>query len=522
MEEPGCRSATVGATYRFGRFELDPTTRQLWSDGVRQTLGARAFDLLVALVEHRDRLVTKGELLELVWPGLVVEENNLQVQISALRRLLGPQAIATIPGRGYRFVPHPEPANEPPGAPRAPTPRLCGAAEVQSIAVLPFLSMSDDAENAYFADGLAEDVRTDLSKLAQLRVIARNSSVACKSTDADARQVGRKLGARYLVAGSVRKVGNRVRVTCELIDATTATEVWADRFDRDLSDILAVQDAITLKILEALQIKLAPETRARLRRNADVSVEAYHLFLRGREQALILTKSTNAEARRLLGAALAISPGFASAQACIAFTHIDDYIMGWSDDPERSLRWGLEIAQEACALDDSDAYAHEILSEALLWSRQHDAAMIEVQRALVLEPSSALGHLELAHVQYYMSHFEAALETLDSYMLLDPLYPEITLYFLAQAQEALGQFDAAIATLKQRLARNPNSETSYALLASCLGHLGCIEESRTAWQRVLSLAPDFSLERRRKVLPYRDPAVFERRVEGLRKAGLPV
>ena len=512
----------MGSRYRFGRFELDPAGRQLLANGQQVFLGARAFDVLVALVERNDRLVTKGELLELAWPGLVVEENNLQVQISTLRRVLGPQAIVTFPRRGYRLTLLPESVAVTAATSGPPTPSVAGAGEVLSIAVLPFINMSEDPESAYFAEGLAEDILIDLSKFAQLRVIARNSSFAYRGKPVDIGQVARKLRARYLLEGSVRTAGNRVRVTSQLIDATTAAQVWADRFDRDLSDIFIVQDEITRKIIEALKIKLAPEVKARLTRRADVSMEAYNLFLRGREQALLLTKSTNAEARRLLSGALAISPGFASAQACIAFTHVDDYVMGWSEDAEHSLRWGLDIAQEACARNDGDAFAHVILSEALLWSRQHDKAMIEVQRGLALEPSSALGHMQLAHVQYYLGHFEAALETLDAYMLLDPLYPEITLYFLAQAQEALGQFDAAVATLTLRLARNTNSETSYALLASCYGHLGRFEEGRAAWERALSIAPDFSLDRRRKVLPYKDPAIFERRVEGLRKAGLAV
>ena len=391
-----------------------------------------------------------------------------------------------------------------------------------SVAVLAFDNLSADPEQEYFSDGIADDIITDLSRLSQLRVIARNSSFTYKGKPVDVRQVGRELGTRYVLEGSVRKAGQRVRVASQLTDTTTGSLVWAERFDRELTDIFAVQDEITLEIIEALRLKLTPEMEAQLTRRVAVSLEARNLFLRGREHAYLLTAHGSAEARKLLECAIAINPGFAAAHACIAFTLVDDYIMGRGDDPQRSLESGLAIARRACAIDDQDPYAQVWLSLALLWNRQHDEAMVAVRCSLALAPNLADGHMQLANLQYYMGDIEGALKTLDTYMQLDPLHPEIALYFLAEAQAASGQFDAAVATLKRRLERNPKSETSYALLASCFGHLGRIEESREAWAQVLRIAPDFSLERRRRVLPYRTPEIFERRVEGLRKAGLPV
>ena len=394
--------------------------------------------------------------------------------------------------------------------------------KVPSVAVLAFDNLSAEPEQAYFSDGIAEDIITDLSRLSQLRVIARNSSFTYKGGPVDVRRVGRELGARYVLEGSVRKVGQHVRVVCQLTETTTGALVWAERFDRDLTDIFAVQDEITLEIIEALRIKLTPETEARLTRRIPAGLEARNLFLRGREHAYLLTASGNIEARKLLERAIAISPGFSSAMACIAFTLVDDYVMGRGDDPQRSLEAGLAIARRACAVDDQDPYAQVWLSLALLWNRQHDEAMEAVRRGLALAPSHADGHMQLSNLQYYMGDIEGALNTLDIYMQLDPLYPEIALYFLAEAQAASGQLVAAVATLKRRLERNQNSETTYALLASCYGHLGKIEESREAWAQVIRIAPNFSLERRRRILPYRTPEIFERRIEGLRKAGLPI
>ena len=389
-----------------------------------------------------------------------------------------------------------------------------------SIAVLAFNNMSGDPEQEYFSDGISEDIITDLSKLPELHVIARNSSFTYKGKPVDVKRVGRELGVRYVLEGSVRKAGNRVRVTGQLIDANSGAHIWADRFDRDLINIFAVQDELTQEIISALKVKLTPEQKGRLARKNNIDVEAYNLFLRGREQALLHTKSNNVEARTLLERAIAINPDFAAAHAYVAFTRLNDYVIGRGD--ERSLQTCLEVATRAVAMDDEDPYAHFVFSLVLLWHREYDKAFAEVQRCLALAPSSAEGHLQLASMQYYCGDPSASIDMLNAYMRFDPFYPELALHFLAQAQHSLGQFDAAVATLKLRLERNPNSETAYALLASCYGHLGRIAESRSAWAEVMRIAPDFSVEQRWRILPFRNPDDFERRVEGLRKAGLPV
>ena len=424
-----------------------------------------------------------------------------------------PEGIRPVPLGLERSAPQPANAATGQAAVVEPSP-------TPSVAVLAFDNLCADPEQAYFSDGIAEDIITDLSRLSQLRVIARNSSFTYKGKPVDVRQVGRELGARYVLEGSVRKADQRVRVASQLTDTTTGSLVWAERFDRDLTDIFAVQDEITIEIIEALRIKLTPEMAAQLTRGVDVELEARNLFLRGREHAYLLTANGGAEARKLLERAIAISPNFAAALGCIAFTLVDDYIMDRGDDPQRSLEAGLAIARRACALDDQDPYAQVWLSLALLWNRQHDEAMVAVRRGLALAPNLADGHMQLANLQYYMGDIEGALKTLDTYMQLDPMHPEIALYFLAEAQAASGQFNSAVTTLSRRLERNPSSATSYALLASCYGHLGRIEESREAWAQVLRIEPGFSLERRRRVLPYRTPEIFERRIEGLRNAGL--
>jgi adenylate cyclase len=391
-----------------------------------------------------------------------------------------------------------------------------------SIAVLAFNNMSGDPEQEYFSDGISEDIITDLSKLSELRVIARNSTFTYKGKLVDVKQVGRELGVGYVLEGSVRKAGNRVRVTGQLIDVASGTHVWADRFDRDLNDIFAVQDELTREIIAALKLKLTSEQKDRLSRKTTIDVEAYNLFLRAREQAYLQTKSSNVEARALLERAIALSPDFAAAYACIGFTRLSDYILGKGEAAEQSLQTSLELATRAVEMDDDDPYAHFVLSLVSIWRRNYETARAEVQRCLALAPSSAEGLLQLANLQYYEGDPSGALDTLNAYMCLDPLYPGLTLHFVAQAQHSLGQYEAAVQTLKRRLERDPKSETAYALLASCYGHLGQIDESRSAWGQVMTIAPDFSVERRWGILPFKNPDSYSHRVEGLRKAGLPI
>jgi adenylate cyclase len=391
-----------------------------------------------------------------------------------------------------------------------------------SVAVLAFNNMSGDPEQEYFSDGISEDIITDLSKLSELHVIARNSSFTYKGKPVDVKQVGRDLGVRYVLEGSVRKAGNRVRVTGQLIDAESGAHIWADRFDRDLTDIFAVQDELTREIISALKVKLTTEKRDRLGRKGAIDVEAYNLFLRGREQAWLTTKSGNIEARNLLGRAVTINPEFAAAHAFIGFTHVIDSANGWAEIPERSLQTGLEIAERAVQIDETEPHGHYAVAVALLFHRQLDRALAEARRSVALAPNFAQGHQTIARLLTFSGDANGAISTLDAYMRLDPLYPELSLHFLAEARFSLGQFDEAVMALKQRLERNPDSATSNALLASCYGHLGRIAESRAAWAEVMRISPNFSIERQRRILPFKNPDDFERRVEGLRLAGLPV
>ncbi|ANM18468.1 adenylate cyclase 3 [Rhizobium sp. N541] len=409
----------------------------------------------------------------------------------------------------------------PPGAPPATrSPSAAAVADKPSIAVLAFNNMSGDAEQEYFSDGISEDIITDLSKLSELHVIARNSSFVYKNVTASVPEMARALGVRYVLEGSVRKAGNRVRVTAQLIDASNGGHIWASRFDRDLTDIFAVQDELTQEIVAALKLNLTHGDHDRLAQGRAVDVSAYELLLRGREQASTHSRSGNRAARGLAAEAVAIDPDYAAARALISFTHVLDYVNAWSEDPEGSLRTGLDLAQQTVDMAEEQPNSHFALGMACMWSRELDRARAEVLRGLALSPNSAELLILMAHIQIFSGDPAGALETLDASMRLDPHHPEILLQFLADAHFSLGEYEQAITAIEQRLEQNAQSETAYALLASCYGHLGRPEDARQAWEKALRINPDFSIERRRRVLPFRNPEDFNRRVEGLRKAGL--
>ena len=270
-------------------------------------------------------------------------------------------------------------------APPAPPKKL-------SIAVLPFANMSGDAEQEYFADGISEDTITALSKLSQLFVIARNSSFTFKGKNVNVQEVGKSLGVRYVLEGSVRKSGNKVRITAQLIDATTGGHLWAERFDRDLTDIFAVQDDVTQQIVGALALNLTEGDQQRLATEHSENLEAYDCFLRGREQWRGLSKEANIKARDLFQRAIELDPKFAPAYAFLAVAHALSYINRWSPSPPKSLEQAEEAALQAVALDDRYPYAHWALGIVSLYMRRHDVAIREAERSISLAPNLADGH----------------------------------------------------------------------------------------------------------------------------------
>ena len=398
-----------------------------------------------------------------------------------------------------------------------PEPNVAAA----SIAVLPFINMSGDPEQEYFSDGISEDIITDLSKIGGLTVIARNSSFTYKGRSVDLRTVGRDLGVRSVLEGSIRRAGKRVRITAQLIDAATSTHLWADRYDRDLTDIFEVQDEVVEKIVGALAVTLTQGEQQRLRRHGTSNVEAYECWLRARALFTRGTRESIVEARAMYRRAIEFDHNFAAPHAGLAFAAIADHTSGWALDSAQALLEAERWARRALELNDQEPVSHMALGNVLLWRRDHKGALAEFARMIALDPNFAQGHTATGLALMYAGEPARALEPFAIAMRLDPHYPDIVLHFLAQANFSLGKYEIAAQQLLDRIARNPSTDASRMLLASCYGHLGRAEDARTVWAELLKVNPDFSLMQRARVLPYKNPDDFQRILEGLAKAGLP-
>ena len=391
-----------------------------------------------------------------------------------------------------------------------------------SIAVLPFANLSGDPEQEYFADGISEDIITELSKLPELFVIARNSSFTFKGKNVLVTEVGKSLGVGHVLEGSVRKSAGRVRISAQLVDASSGGHIWAERFDRDLTDIFAVQDEVTANIVAALAPNLSEAARRRAGPDRTTNLEAYDCFLRGREMSQRLARDSNAAAKAWFTRAIELDPKFASAHAFLALVLVNEFISDWSDSPAESLEEARAAARRAVELDRRNPYAQWVFAIANLgMSGNVDGAQQALRETIAFNPSFAPAYNALGVALHFAGRSGEALTWFERSYALDPNYPEMWLHYQAQALYQLDRFPEAAEVLKRRILRNPDTDASRALLAACYGQMGLIEQAHEAWREALRVNPDYSLEQRRKAMRYQEPRDFEKFVEGLRKAGLP-
>ena len=388
-----------------------------------------------------------------------------------------------------------------------------------SLAVLPFTNMSGDAEQEYFADGITEDIITDVSKISGLFVIARNSSFTLKKQHVDVKEVGRRFGVRHVLEGSVRKAGMKVRINVQLIDAESGGHVWAERFDRDLEDIFALQDEVTQKIVEALKVKLTGSDQAHRRERGKVNTEAYDHMLRARSCLLEFTPEKLVEARAMLERALALDPGMTQSYAYLAIAEATEYLNGWNDAGPERLEQALALARKAHEADPSDALSCNALAVALMWVRRLDEAERMARRAIALDANFSQAYGGLGNVLHFAGAHEAAIESFEQALRLDPEF-HIWIHALGRAQFALGRYAEAEATFKRRLIHMPRSDVTRAYLASLYGHSGRIEEARRVWGELMEINPRYTPELTLRILPYADRAPLDQFMAGLRKAGL--
>jgi TolB-like protein/cytochrome c-type biogenesis protein CcmH/NrfG len=388
-----------------------------------------------------------------------------------------------------------------------------------SIAVLPFTNMSGDPEQEYFADGISEDIITDLSKVSALFVIARNSAFTYKGRAVRVQEVSSELGVRYVVEGSVRKAGNRVRIAAQLIDGKSGGHLWAERYDRDLTDIFALQDEITEKIVVALEVKLSESEQEQVARRYTKNLEAYDHFLRGRDQVRA-TNVTNAQAREMFERAIELDPSFAAAYAILSYTYWREWYNQWGEDPQ-ALERAFEAARKAVALNDSLPLARAYLAWAYLWKRQHQQAIAEAKRAIALDPNLAEGYARLGEILNLSGRPEEGIGLVRKAMRLDPHYPPNYLIYLGHAYYATGKYEEAIAALKRCITRTPDLLTPHRTLVVIYGELGRQEEARAEVAEMLRISPRASLEGQKERIPFKDQEVSEQYLKNLRRAGLP-
>ena len=400
------------------------------------------------------------------------------------------------------------------------------AEDLPSIAVLPFVNMSGDPEQEYFSDGISEDIITDLSKLGGLMVIARNSSFVYKGRTVDIRAVGRELGVTSVLEGSIRRAGNRVRITAQLIDARNGAHLWAERYDRDLTDIFAVQDEVTMQIVGALKVQLRPADRQRLVGTRTISIAAHDHYLRGRQLSTDLPGLTeNREAAFARGVdeysrAFGIDPAYAAPHAGLSLLYIVDYLNHWAGTAD-PLGLAARHAALAVSIDPEEPFGHIAAAVVHLYSGEIEKMKVSADRAFALSPSSAGAIGMRGTAEMMLGNAEAAIPSLQQAIRLDVGYARQGLHFLGSAQLFAGRYADAAATLRERVRLLPTTDISRSYLAAALGHLGEVEEARRVWHEIAAVSPGYSLDDHLGRLTFRNPADPARVREGLAKAGLP-
>jgi TolB-like protein/Flp pilus assembly protein TadD len=378
--------------------------------------------------------------------------------------------------------------------------------------------MSDDPNQEYFSDGITEDLITDLSKVSDLLVIARNSVFTYKGKAVKIEEVGRELGVRYVLEGSVRRAGDRVRITAQLVDAETGGHLWAERYDRELKGVFKLQDDVTQRIVTALAVRLTDDEQERMVGKYTDNLEAYDYTLRGMEYLYRYTKTANAQARQMFQKALDLDPGYASAHSRLGSTYLMDWSLGWNQDPQ-SLERAFELAQKAISLDDSLPEAHKLLASVYLWKKKHEQAVAVSEKAIAFNPNYADAIAGLGDILSWSGRPKEAIGLVKKAMRLNPIYPVWYLWSLGHAHFLTGRYEAAIATFKRVLNRNPNFHPAHCYLAASYIEKGQREEA-LAEIEFLRGGPQPSVKFWRQKLPYKDQAVLEHLFDDLRKAGL--
>lgn len=385
-----------------------------------------------------------------------------------------------------------------------------------SLAILPFANMSNDPEQEYFVDGIIEDLISEFSRIPDLTVIARNSVFAFKGKTVNVQETCRELGVRYVLEGSVRKAGERVRISARLIDGTSSGHLWSDRYDRSLEDVFALQDDVTGKIVSALEVRFAADAGNGGQHAATHNSEAYDTVLRAREQYRLYTKQTNAVARKLYERAIDLDPEYAEPYAGLAETYIQDWFMG--SDP--GLDRAYELAQQASSRDPALPLVQEALSTVYLFRKQHEEAVATARNWITLEPGNAEAYAALAGALHYSGDNLEVIQLIERAIRLNPIYPFYYPHYMGMANCMMRRFEEAIPLLQRAIKRNPDDVWPHVVLAACYGHLQRDQEAADQKLEILRTNPSFSVRRLENLLPYQREADRELLFDGLKSAAI--
>jgi TolB-like protein len=509
--------------FTFGDYVLDPERRELSHRAEVVPVGPQVFDLLMHLVSHRDRVVTKDELLQAVWTGRIVSESTISSHINAARKAIGDTGddqhlLRTVARKGFRFVGEVQVAEH-----SAPTSALV-LPDRPSIAVLPFHNLSGDPEQDYFADGVVEDIIAALSRMRWLFVIARNSSFTYKGRAADVKDVGRALGVRYVLEGSLRKTGNKVRITGQLIDTTNGMHLWAERFEGTLEDIFELQDQMAESVVGAIAPQLERAEIERAKRKPTESLDAYDYYLRGIAKLHSGTHESIDAALPLFRQAIELDPEFASAYGMAAWCHFWRKINGWTTDRPREIAEGIRLARLAVEIGRNDAVALTRGGHALAHlASELDGGIALLDRAVLLNPNLASAWFLGGFLRALHGEPDAAIEHLTHAIRLSPLDPEL---FRMQAGMALahffaGRFDAAAAWGEKAVGNLPDFLAAVCVAAASHALAGRTDKAKKTMERMRTLDASLRITNLKEWLPIHRPEDLARLADGLRLAGLP-
>jgi TolB-like protein len=522
----------------FSDCVLDPERRELTRGSEAIAIGPQVFDLLLYLVQNRERVVSKDSLLHAVWGGRIVSESTMTSHINAVRKAIGDSGdgqhlIRTVARKGFRFVGDVRESQssngsaalsaEPAKSHETPAPALV-LPDKPSIAALPFVNLSGDPEQEYFADGVVEDIISALSRIRWLFVIARNSSFAYKGRAVDVKQVGHELGVRYVLEGSVRRAENRVRITGQLVDATTGANLWAERFEGTLDDIFELQDQMAASVVGAIAPQLQQAEIERAKRKPTESLDAYDYYLRGVANLHQGTREAIDRALTLFHDALRLDPDFASAYGMAAWCHFWRKVNGWMTDPFREVAEGTRLARRGVELGKDDAVALTRSGHALgHFAGDLEGGIALLDRALLLNPNLASAWFLGGFLRVWHGEPEGAIEHFTHAMRLSPLDPELYRMQAGMAAAHLfaGRFDAASSWAEKAFRDLPSFLMVVGVIAASHALAGQNDDARRAMDHLRRLDPALRIANLKDWLPIRRPEDRATLAEGLRRAGLP-